>query len=103
MSNTEAHLSLVAVAPSYWGLGYGAAVLRYAEQSLAAIGYKRARLHVLRDNSRARKLYERCGWTFLGDGEPHDEGPQVVYEKRLWLGRPREVGDDQRRRRHSSR
>lgn len=83
VSSAEAHLSLVAVAPPFWGQGYGAALLEYAEQSLAAAGYRRAQLHVLRANTRARSLYERCGWSFLGDGEPHDDGPQVIYERHL--------------------
>ncbi|MGW0227414.1 GNAT family N-acetyltransferase [Actinopolymorpha singaporensis] len=82
-SEVEAHLSLVAVAPPYWGLGYGRAVLAFAERALVAAGYQVAQLHVQAANVRARKLYERCGWTLLGPGEPHKDGPQVVYGKRL--------------------
>lgn len=82
-SEVEAHLSLVAVAPPYWGLGYGRAVLVFAERALAAAGYQDVQLHVQAANARARELYERCGWTLLGPGEPHKDGPQVVYGKRL--------------------
>jgi ribosomal protein S18 acetylase RimI-like enzyme len=82
-SRAEAHLSLVAVAPQWWGNGYGAAMLAYAEQSLAAAGYRRAELHVQVANTRARRLYERCGWSLLRAGEPHPDGPQVIYGKTL--------------------
>jgi RimJ/RimL family protein N-acetyltransferase len=61
--------------------GYGAAILAYAEQAPASAGYRRAEPHVLRANIRARNLYERCGWTLVGDGEAHHDGPQVIYEK----------------------
>jgi len=82
-SSTEAHLSLVAVAPQLWGNGHGTAMLTYAERALAASGYRRAELHVQAANTRARRLYERCGWSLLGPGEPHPDGPQVIYEKTL--------------------
>ncbi|NYH89190.1 GNAT family N-acetyltransferase [Actinopolymorpha rutila] len=92
-SEAEAHVSLVAVAPPYWGLGYGRAVLAFAERALAAIGYEGAQLHVQTANTRARKLYERCGWTLLGPGGPHNDGPQAVYGKRLRdAGAPADVG-----------
>ncbi|MFD2079636.1 Acetyltransferase (GNAT) family protein [Actinopolymorpha cephalotaxi] len=85
-SEVEAHVSLVAVAPPYWGLGYGRAVLDFAERALAAAGYRSAQLHVQAANGRARGLYERCGWTLLGPGGPHKDGPQVVYGKHLGDG-----------------
>ncbi|MET9022795.1 GNAT family N-acetyltransferase [Actinopolymorpha sp. NPDC004070] len=86
LSETEAHVSLVAVAPAYWGLGYGRGVLSFAERALASVGYQGAQLHVQAANTRARRLYERCGWTLVGPGEPHRDGPQVVYGKRLHDG-----------------
>ncbi|GAA4987263.1 GNAT family N-acetyltransferase [Actinopolymorpha pittospori] len=86
VSEVEAHLSLVAVAPSYWGQGYGTVLMQFAEESFEVAGYIRAQLHVLQANTRARNLYERCGWSFLGAGEPHEDGPQVVYGKQFAAG-----------------
>jgi GNAT superfamily N-acetyltransferase len=50
------------VAPSHWGRGYGSALLRNAEDALAAGGRRDLALWVLDGNDRARRFYERAGW-----------------------------------------
>ncbi len=72
-SEVQAHVSLVAVAPPYWGLGYGHAVLTFAERALEAAGYQSAQLHVQAANGRARRAVRtlrldaaRPGWTAQG-------------------------------------
>jgi len=50
------------VAPSHWGRGYGYALLRDAEDALAAAGRLDLSLWVLQGNDRARRFYERAGW-----------------------------------------
>lgn len=44
------------------GKGIGSALIRWLQQSAVATGAERLRLHVARDNPRARKLYECLGF-----------------------------------------
>jgi ribosomal protein S18 acetylase RimI-like enzyme len=50
------------VAPSHWGRGYGSALLRNAEDALAASGRRDLTLWVLEGNDQARRFYQRAGW-----------------------------------------
>ena len=54
------------VAPEAWGTGAGQALLRAAVDELCAQGYGDALLWVLADNPRARRFYEREGWSLDG-------------------------------------
>ena len=66
------------VVPDHWGTGAAAALHRRA---LAVLG-NGATLTVIRDNARARRFYERHGWTLEGDDEPHDfDGTSVAFVK----------------------
>ena len=56
----------LAVAETARRRGVGAALVAAAEQHLAA-DYDRAELAVVSANTAARSLYERCGWTDLGE------------------------------------
>ena len=78
-----AHLSLVAVEPGRWGDGLGAALLDFVEAEVRRRGFRRFRLHVLEENERARRLYERHGWSLVATGHAHPAGPQAVYDKTL--------------------
>jgi GNAT superfamily N-acetyltransferase len=69
----------LAVASDARGRGVGAALVTAAEE-LIAKEHDRAELAVVPGNSGARRLYERCGWTDLGD---------VTLE-----ARPRQPGDE---------
>ncbi len=61
--------------PDAWGSGAAAALMARCQQHLADNGYAEAVLWVLRDNPRARRFYERSGWTVTGR-EMLFEGPQ---------------------------
>ena len=50
------------VAPPHWGRGFGRALLRDAEDALAAMRRHDLALWVLEGNDRARRFYERAGW-----------------------------------------
>jgi ribosomal protein S18 acetylase RimI-like enzyme len=54
------------VAPEAWGAGAGPALLRAAVDELRGQGHDEAVLWVLADNPRARRFYEREGWTADG-------------------------------------
>ncbi|MEZ5097609.1 MAG: hypothetical protein R2731_16855 [Nocardioides sp.] len=52
--------------PTWWERGLGARRWPGPKAALAAAGATIARLWVLRDNERARGLYERRGWRATG-------------------------------------
>jgi GNAT superfamily N-acetyltransferase len=53
-------------APEAWGSGAGKALLAAGLDTLAERGFAEASLWVLEDNPRARRFYEREGWTHDG-------------------------------------
>jgi ribosomal protein S18 acetylase RimI-like enzyme len=82
----------LAVAAEARGRGVGQALVTAAEELIGA-DHDRAELAVVPGNSTARRLYERCGWTDLGEvtlpARPGESGgapvPVVVrhYVKQL--------------------
>ncbi|MGE0042010.1 MAG: GNAT family N-acetyltransferase [Vicinamibacterales bacterium] len=58
-----AHLEVLAVAAAAEGRGLGAALLEAAQAEAAARGARSMTLHVFAVNARARRLYERAGFT----------------------------------------
>lgn len=85
----EAELLTIAVAPEAQGHGIGAKLLRDFEQSAANRGATRAFLEVAEDNTIARALYQKAGWTTCGqrpayytrpDGSTYDA---ILMEKHL--------------------
>ncbi|MGE3273713.1 MAG: GNAT family N-acetyltransferase [Vicinamibacterales bacterium] len=59
----SAHLEVLAVAATAEGRGLGAALLAAAEAEARARGALSMTLHVFAVNTRARRLYERAGFT----------------------------------------
>ncbi|GGU35379.1 GNAT family N-acetyltransferase [Lentzea flava] len=71
----------VYVSASHRGSGVASALLRAAEQDVAAGGHAVAWLAVVAGNTRARRFYERQGWTDEGlfdHQAPHPDGPIPV-------------------------
>lgn len=66
------------VAALHRGAGVADVLLRQAEQQIRRTGHRGAWLAVVPDNTRARRFYERMGWTDEGPFEhlaPADGGP----------------------------
>jgi GNAT superfamily N-acetyltransferase len=57
--------------PEAWGSGAGPALMKAALGALRDRGFATAQLWVLEDNPRARRFYEREGWT--DDGGRREE------------------------------
>jgi RimJ/RimL family protein N-acetyltransferase len=53
--------------PEYFGKGYGQALLGETVATLRGQGFERVYLWVLRENSRARRFYEKHGFEYSGD------------------------------------
>jgi ribosomal protein S18 acetylase RimI-like enzyme len=76
--------------PTAWGSGAAGPLMRRCERHLRDTGFKEAVLWVLRDNPRARRFYEKAGWSVTGEesdftpsGSPADPLPEVQYAAAL--------------------
>jgi len=65
----KGELFAIYVVPEAWGSGAGSALMASALEALRS--YSSATLWVLEDNPRARRFYEREGWSL--DGGRRDE------------------------------
>ncbi|MET0234836.1 MAG: GNAT family N-acetyltransferase [Kibdelosporangium sp.] len=75
----------VYVAADHRGTGVAAALLTAAEERVAKNGHAKAWLAVVAGNARARKFYERHGWTDEGPFDhaaPSEAGPIAVPAQR---------------------
>jgi ribosomal protein S18 acetylase RimI-like enzyme len=59
-------LYAINVDPAHWGTGAGRALLAAAEAELDRMGFAESVLWVVPGNGRARRFYERAGWTTDG-------------------------------------
>ena len=77
-----AHVTMVAVDPSRWGRGLGAAVVTRAQAEARALGYTEAQLWTQQSNDRADRLYRRLGWTVSGRTTTDDHGEPIRHYTR---------------------
>ena len=59
----------VALAPRLQGKGLGKQIVEFCLQRARELGYKAIRLDVVPGNLPARKLYEKCGFRYVGDAD----------------------------------
>lgn len=77
-------LAALHVLPSSWGQGAGSRLHNAALGLLAESGHEIAWLWVISANNRARRMYERRGWTLHGDVAQQYLGvPEVRYSRPL--------------------
>jgi ribosomal protein S18 acetylase RimI-like enzyme len=74
--------------PDTWGTGAASELMEYTEDRFRAEGFETAVLWVLEDNPRARRFYEKHGWTASGITAAFDAYcevavPEVEYRKEL--------------------
>ncbi|MEV4140168.1 GNAT family N-acetyltransferase [Dactylosporangium sp. NPDC049742] len=74
-----AHVTMVAVDPSRWGLGLGAAVVTRAQAEARGLGYTQAQLWTQQSNARADRLYRRLGWTLSGRTTTDEHGEPIRH------------------------
>jgi GNAT superfamily N-acetyltransferase len=79
-------LVAIYVLPEAWGTGLGRGLMTAALSQLAAGGYETAALWVLDSNARARRFYDRAGWTADGSAKQDHIAGALVTEVRY--GRP---------------
>jgi ribosomal protein S18 acetylase RimI-like enzyme len=91
------------VAPDRWRSGAGSALLAQAEALLRDAGFNEAHLWVLEDNARARRFYERAGWTPDGARKVVEIGGRPLAEvryRKAAAGTPARTEDHQPETRH---
>lgn len=66
--------------PEYIGKGYGKELLARAIEELRLLGFDRILLWVLEENDRARKFYERYGFTLSGEPRTDNIGGKELGE-----------------------
>lgn len=68
-----AYLRLIAVDPPLWGSGLAQHLLEWAHSRMGASGFAHAYLWCAVSNARARRFYERAGWTADGRRREHED------------------------------
>lgn len=59
----------LAIATSLQGKGLGKQIVEFCIERAKQLGYKAIRLDVVPTNTPAKKLYEKCGFHFVGDAD----------------------------------
>jgi len=82
---TRAQVAMLAVEPTRWGQGIGSQLLTALHDALKKQGCVHLRMNVDPANQRARTLYERHGWTHMGETEqvPDADEPELIYRTDL--------------------
>jgi GNAT superfamily N-acetyltransferase len=75
-------ITAIYVLPEAWGAGLGRSLMTVAVSYLAAAGYETAALWVLESNARARRFYDRAGWTADGSAKQEEIAGSPVTEVR---------------------
>jgi GNAT superfamily N-acetyltransferase len=71
------------VHPTAWGSGVASPLMAACTESLIRAGFPAAVLWVLRDNPRARRFYERAGWSWQGVTGEWEGVAEVQYSIQL--------------------
>lgn len=66
-----------------WRQGLGSKMMERVLQDISDAGYSKVMLWVFRDNARARRFYEKHGFTTLGKVKPGIIPEEICYEKML--------------------
>ena len=69
----RAELYAIYVVPQHWSTGAGRALMEAALDWASAARYEEICLWVLAENARARRFYERAGFTRTGESEVRDD------------------------------
>jgi ribosomal protein S18 acetylase RimI-like enzyme len=85
-ADAEAELFAIYVLPDAWGTGAGSALMRAGIEAMRLRASGDAVLWVLDDNPRARRFYEREGWTLDGERKEDEYLGLRVAEVRYRIG-----------------
>ena len=66
-----------------WGKGYGTVMMEHVLSEMKAAGFEKAMLWVFEENIRARKFYEKHGFSFNGKKKEFSNAMEVMYRRDL--------------------
>ena len=69
----------------FWGKGYGKDMMKFAVNELKRIGHKKILIWVFEDNHRARRFYEKYGFSFDGTKKENDRYGKPLVQFRYVL------------------
>lgn len=69
--------------PNRWRMGYGSHMMETVLRDIKAAGYSKVMLWVFEENARARRFYEKHGFTNFGKSKPNLEPFEICYERDL--------------------
>ncbi len=75
-------LIMINLAPTAWGTGAGTELFETCEDELRRLGFAEVVLWVAEANARARRFYERQGWTADGSAKTDEIGGAPITEVR---------------------
>jgi GNAT superfamily N-acetyltransferase len=82
------HLYQLFLRPDHWGTGLAARLLGAAVAEARARGFSRLRLLTPEGQARARRFYEREGWTLHGEPFENEQLRLALVEYRIGTGGP---------------
>ncbi len=83
LGDDTAELICIHSLPNMWGRGFGSAMLERALGEMTRAGFHRVILWVFAENGRARRFYEKHGFSLTGNTQTAYGAEEVMYEKRL--------------------
>ena len=83
LGDDTAELICIHSLPEGWGRGFGSAMLERTLGEMARAGFNRVILWVFAENSRARRFYEKHGFSPTGKTQTAYGAEEVMYQKQL--------------------
>ena len=83
LGDDTAELICIHSLPEGWGRGFGSFMLERALGEMTRAGFTRAILWVFAENSRARRFYEKHGFSLTGKAQTAYGAEEVMYQKQL--------------------
>lgn len=83
LGDDTAELICIHSLPEGWGQGFGSAMLERTLGEMARAGFNRVILWVFAENSRARRFYEKHGFSPTGKTQTAYGAEEVMYQKKL--------------------
>ena len=78
ISEDSIELWRIYLLPKYWGIGFGEELFNWGMSEIKARGYMKVILWVLEENNRARRFYEKNGFTHNGQKIEESQGKKLT-------------------------
>lgn len=81
----HAEIGAIYLIKDFWGKGYGKEMLDFATNELKSEGHKKIFLWVFEENNRARRFYEKHGFSFDGTKRENDKYGKMLVQLKYTL------------------